>query len=201
MAAAIGTANIGTFEMEKDDTPVWKRLDSKVLLKHPRITIVEDTVQLPSGLVTSYVRHDSRCDGVTVICLKDGQILLQREYSYPIGEVLLQFPGGKIEDGETPEEAGGRELKEESGFAFSRCEMLGWYYLNNRRSDAKMYALLAEDVTPVQKCGGDAEEDIESFWLPVDRLKHMIAAGEVTNATVLAAWALLEKVLAARSAL
>ena len=186
--------------MEKDDKPAWKRLDSKVLLKHPRITIVEDAVQLPGGQVISYLRQASRSDAVTVICLKDGQILLQREYSYPIGEFLLQFPGGKIEDGETPEEAGRRELKEESGFAFSQCQSLGWYHLNNRRSDAKMYTVLAEDVTPVQKCGGDAEEDIESFWLPIGRLRQMIAAGEVTNATVLAAWALLEKVWTAQSA-
>lgn len=183
--------------MEKDARPVWKRLDSKVLLNHPRITVVEDLVELPGGQVTSYVRLPSSGDAVTVLCLKDDQILLQREYSYPVGEVLLQFPGGKIERGETPEEAAGRELKEESGFAFSRCKSLGWYYISNRRSDAKMYVVLAKEITPAQKTGGDAEEDIESFWLPVSRLKHMIAVGEITNFSVLAAWALLEKVVAA----
>ena len=183
--------------MEKDARPAWKRLDSKVLLNHPRITVVEDLVELPGGQVTSYVRLPSSGDAVTVLCLKDDQILLQREYSYPVGEVLLQFPGGKIERGETPEEAAGRELKEESGFAFSRCESLGWYYISNRRSDAKMYVILAKEITPAQKTGGDAEEDIESFWLPVGKLRYMIAGGEITNFSVLAAWALLEKVVAA----
>ena len=49
----------------------------------------------------------------------------------------------------------------------------------------------------MQKTGGDAEEDIESFWLPVGKLRYMIAGGEITNFSVLAAWALLEKVVAA----
>lgn len=123
--------------MEKKVSTSWKCLDSKVLLDHPRITVVEDTVQLPSGHITAYVHLASGSDAVTVICLRGGAILLQREFSYPVGEVLLQFPGGKIEGDETPEQAAARELKEESGFAFSRCETLGWCYGNNRRSDQK----------------------------------------------------------------
>ncbi len=185
--------------MEKKVLKSWKCLDSKVLLDHPRITVVEDTVELPSGHITSYVHLAPGSDAVTVVCLRDNRILLQREYSYPVGEFLLQLPGGKIEEEETPEQAAARELKEESGFAFSRCETLGWYYSNNRRSDSKMYVVLAEDITPVAKTGGDMEEDIEFVWIPVSKLKEMIADGEITNITVLAAWALLARVLSTRS--
>jgi ADP-ribose pyrophosphatase len=181
--------------MAKDLRMPWKCLDSKVLLDHPRMTVLEDSVRLPSGQETSYLRLAHASDAVTVVCLRDGHILLQREYSYPPGEFLLQFPGGKIEANETPEEAAARELKEESGFTFSKCEPLGWYYNNNRRSDAKLYVVLAKEITAVEKTGGDAEEDIESFWVPVGELGEMISAGEITNGTVLAAWALLQKVL------
>ena len=87
--------------MEKNARPVWKCLESKVLLDHPRITVVEDSVELPGGEVTSYVRLAGH-NAVTVVCLRDDEILLQREYSYPVGEVLLQFPGGKIDGSETP---------------------------------------------------------------------------------------------------
>jgi ADP-ribose pyrophosphatase len=180
---------------DKTNLAPWKRLDSKVLLDHPRMKIVEDTVQLPSGQVVPYVRQDSAGDAITVVCIQDGQILLQREYSYPPGEFLLQFPGGKIEGGETPEQGAARELREESGFSFSASERVGWYYVDNRRSNSRMYVVLAKDVTPVEKTGGDLEEDIESFWLPLDQLKQMIADGEATNYSLLAAWALLGKVL------
>ena len=180
--------------MEKNARPIWKCLESKVLLDHPRITVMEDSVELPSGEITSYVRLAGH-NAVTVICLRDDEILLQREYSYPVGKVLLQFPGGKIDGSETPEHAAARELREESGFTFSECERLGWYYLSNRRSDSKMYVVLAKDMTPCEKSGGDAEEDIESFWMPLGKLKVLIAHGEITNFSVLAAWALVEKIL------
>jgi ADP-ribose pyrophosphatase len=170
-------------------------LESKVLLDHPRMKVVEDSVQLPSGLITSYVRLDSAGNAVTTVCIRDGQILVQREYSYPPGEFLLQFPGGKIEGNETPEQAAARELREESGFTFSRCENLGWYYINNRRSASKMYVVLAREVTPAKKAGGDAEEDIQSFWISTGKLREMIAGREIANFSVLAAWALLESVL------
>ena len=69
----------------------WKFLASMVLLDHPRIKVVEDTVQLPSGQLVPYVRFDGASHAVTVICIREGQILLQREYSYPMGEFLLNF--------------------------------------------------------------------------------------------------------------
>jgi len=124
--------------MKKNAQPTWKCLESKVLLNHPRITVVEDSVELPSGEVTSYIRLASADNAVTVIRLRDEEILLEREYSYPVSEVLLQFPGGKIEGSEFPEHAAARELREETGFTFSECERLGWYYLSDRRSDANV---------------------------------------------------------------
>lgn len=195
MPAATGIPLRQRYTMTKDVLESWTTLDSKVLLDHPRIKIVEDLVQLPGGQVTSYVRFDSAGDAVTVICIGDGQILLQREYSHPPGEFLLQFPGGKIEANETPRDAAVRELREESGFTFTDCENLGWYYINNRRSNSKMYVVLARVVTPAEKAGGDVEEAIDSFWLPVAKLREMIACGEITNFSVLAAWALLQNVL------
>lgn len=181
--------------MTLDPADAWITLNSKVLLNHPRMKVVEDTVQLPNGQIISYVRLDAARDSVTVICISSGQMLVQREYSYPTGEFLLQFPGGKIEGGETPEKAAIRELQEESGFTSSRCEILGWYYVSNRRSRAKMHIVLARETVPAKKAGGDVEEDIESFWIPIGELREMIDRKEITNFSVLAAWALLQSVL------
>src|SRR5919202_3916254 len=94
-----------------DTIQKWKQRKSTIVFEHPRITLAEDDVELPTGKVIKYIRQVyNGKGGVIVICLKDGKLLLQQEYSYPVNEVLYQFPGGRIEEGETYKEAATREL-------------------------------------------------------------------------------------------
>lgn len=61
---------------------------------------------------------------VGVIYDARGQILLARRAAHQHQGGLWEFPGGKIELGETPEEGLIRELYEELGIAIRRCEPL-----------------------------------------------------------------------------
>lgn len=169
---------------------MWKQLGQKEIFKHPRLTLLEDEVQLPDGSKTHYVTFAHTNDGVTIIARQDSKILLSQEYSYPMDEVLYQFPGGKTEAGEDPEESAKRELEEETGYKAVNMIPLGWYYPNNRRTKAKMYVFLADGVRKGVKQGGDAEEDIVSEWISEADLEEKIKAGEIVNFSVLAAWAL-----------
>jgi ADP-ribose pyrophosphatase len=124
---------------------------------------------------------------VAVIALNDaGEILLQREYSYPPNEILWQLPGGSMTEGEDPVEAARRELSEESGLTARKCKILGHYYTNNRRSDERQYVVLCIDLAS-RLSKADPEEFIESQWVPVDKLDDMMASGEFENAYLLAA--------------
>lgn len=169
---------------------MWKRLSSKILLKHPRLTVAEDQVQLPGGQVVPYLRFDGSHRGVTVMCVQDGKILIQQEYSYPPNEVLWEFPGGGVMEYEDPKEAAKRELIEECGLLAHDLTELGWYYLNNRRSAHKMFVYVTTKVTECEKGGGDIEENPRQTWMTVDNFRALIANGEITNYSVLAAWAL-----------
>lgn len=180
------------FKAQVSVSKQWKCLKAKVLFQHSRITIVEDYVKLPNGNVVQYLRFANGGQGVTVICLKDNKILLQKEYSYPVNKVLYQFPGGKIKDGESLTNAVVRELIEESGLKPKRLEQLGWYYPNNRRTNSKMHVVLAQDIVESEKKGGDIEEKIESQWIPISHFKKMLNRGKIVNYSVLAAWALLQ---------
>lgn len=170
---------------------MWKKISTKTIFRHPRLTLQEDTVRLPNGSEVPYLKIKPAHDSVTIICTNSGgEVLLQQEYSYPPNAVLYQFPGGKIEANESPERAAKRELLEESGLEVQDLLYLGWYFTNNRRSSEKMHVFLANDPAPSTVIGGDTEEDIVSLWVPQKKFTQMIADGEVINSSMLAAWAI-----------
>ncbi len=169
----------------------WKRTKRITLLKHPRITLLEDTVLLPNGHQTDYLLHQGGMAAAMIIAKRsDGKILLQREYSYPPNKWLFQFPGGAVEKGELIEAAALRELAEEAGLSGS-LEKLGHFYLNNRRSDMLHHTFLATDLSEAQALG-DIEEDIESYWFSEAEIDTMIAHSEIENGSLLSGWALFK---------
>ena len=86
---------------------MWKKLSTKDLLKHKRIHVVEDQVELPSGIKTDYIRLIVNGRAPCVIAVNnEGKILIQREYSYPVNEWLYQFPAGMVPEGEDLKEGG-----------------------------------------------------------------------------------------------
>jgi ADP-ribose pyrophosphatase len=178
--------------MPKAAKPVsWKRLGSTVLLRHPRMTIAEDDVELPDGQVTKYIYQQGGRNSVSVVALRGDAILIQQEYSYPPNLTMYQLPGGSMEHAESSEEAALRELKEESGY-IGTPSYLGYYYPRNRTSDSKMHVVVMDNVETCKKEGGDAEEFITSEWISLSRLRTMIASGKIVNFSILAALAMYD---------
>lgn len=64
---------------------------------------------------------------VWVICRYDGKWLLTKHLSRGI-----EFPGGKVEDGETPEEAAHREVMEETGATIKELHYVAQYYVEGK---------------------------------------------------------------------
>lgn len=171
----------------------WRKKSSRHILDHSRMQLVEDEVELPSGKKIQYLRQEySGRGGVIVICRKGDKILVQREYSYPVDEILWQFPGGKIEADETPEQAATRELAEESGIKAENAKCIGWFYPDNRRTNARLFVVECDYVTDDEKARPDDTEFIESEWIENGQISQMIRRGEVRNYAMLAAWGMLQ---------
>jgi 8-oxo-dGTP pyrophosphatase MutT (NUDIX family) len=171
----------------------WKFIGRKVLLDHPRMKIVEDYVELPNGKKIDYIREaPADKDSVAIVAINDrNEILLQKEYSYPPDEVLYQLPGGAANDSEEIIAAANRELSEESGYIGKDCQIIGYFYLNNRRSDRKQHVVLCRDLIE-QKHPQDDEEFIASMWVSLDKVGQLIKNNEITNVGLLAALRLLD---------
>src|SRR3954467_15427095 len=92
------------------------RIDGELVYDSHFLKVQRDTIELPDGKRTAreYVLHP----GAVVILpvLEDGTVLMERQYRYPLHQVFIEFPAGKIDAGEDPLVAARRELEEETGY-------------------------------------------------------------------------------------
>ena len=94
-----------------------------------------DTVRLPDGHTATreYVVHPGAV--VVVPLLDDGRVVLERQFRYPIGHVMIEFPAGKLDAGEDPLVCGQRELLEETGYSAREWAHAGAMHLAVAYSD------------------------------------------------------------------
>src|SRR3954464_14433240 len=54
----------------------------------------------------------------------DGRVIIVKQYRAPLDREMWEFPAGRVDDGESPEEAARRECEEEIALAPGRVERL-----------------------------------------------------------------------------
>ena len=85
--------------------------------------IRETTFSAPAILkISSYFRHDLTPEGICIYAItteEHPRLVVEREYRFPVDEMIYQLPAGLIDPGETPGEAAMREMREETGFEFT----------------------------------------------------------------------------------
>ena len=81
------------------------------------LKVKRDEVRLPDGKTAhrEYIVHPGAV--MIVPLLDDGRLLLERQFRYPMGRVMLEFPAGKRDAGESPLRCAQRELLEETGYS------------------------------------------------------------------------------------
>lgn len=103
-----------------DSHLIETRLNSQELLRGHFLHAFRDTVRLPDGqqAVREYVVHPG---AVMVIALLEEtpgqvQVVLERQFRYPVQQVMIEFPAGKLDPGEDTWSCAQRELQEETGY-------------------------------------------------------------------------------------
>jgi len=172
-------------------------LSSESVFKGRLLDVRRDKVRLPNGaeVTREYVVHPGAA--MVVPLLADGQVLLVRQYRYPLHRAFIEFPAGKIDAGESPRQTAERELIEETGYRAGNFTELTTIHNAIGYSDERIVLYLAEDLT-VGEQELDEHEFVELFTAPLSQLMAWIAAGEVTDVKTIIGAFFVQQHLAAR---
>ena len=132
-------------------------------------------------------------DWVNVLALTpDGRLVLVRQFRFGIDAFSLEIPGGVMEVGEDPVEAGLRELREETGFTGMRARLLGSVHPNPAIQSNRCHIVLVEDAVRTASLEWDTDEEIEVTTVPAEEVFALARSGAVTHGLVLNALFLFE---------
>ncbi|WP_419964683.1 NUDIX domain-containing protein [Pelomonas cellulosilytica] len=169
---------------EADDHLVERLLDSTQVYQGHFLDVRRDSVVLPDGRTAhrEYIRHPGAV--MIVPLLDDGRLLMERQYRYPMGRVMLEFPAGKLDAGESPLVCGQRELLEETGYSAAEWAYAGVLHNAIAYSDEGIHIYFARGLTQgAQQL--DEGEFVELVSHTAEELDAAAARGELTDAKTL----------------
>jgi ADP-ribose pyrophosphatase len=156
------------------------RIDGALVYDGHFLKVQRDTISLPDGKRTAreYVLHPGAA--VILPMLDDGTLLMERQYRYPLRRVCIEFPAGKIDQGEDPLLAAQRELEEETGYTASDWQFVTTIHNAIAYSDEHLDLYLARGLKAgPQKL--DEGEFLETFTASIDELLQWVREGKITD--------------------
>jgi len=173
-------------------------LSREELFRGHFLTAWRDTVQLPDGAQATreYVTHPGAVVVVPLLSQPDGslRVVLERQYRYPVAQVMIEFPAGKLELGEDPLLCAQRELAEETGYRATQWAKAGVMHLAIAYSTEVIHIYFAKGLVP-----GDTQLDegefLQVFQASPDELMDWCRNGQVTDAKTLTCCLWLQQLL------
>lgn len=171
-----------------------KILSTQKLYTGRTFEVLCDRVVEPSGriVVRDVVRHSPAV--VVFPMLSKNEIILIRQYRYATDEYLWELPAGGIEPGETIQQAGLRELEEETGYLAASLSELFSFYSAPGFTDEKMHVMLASSLTKSTPRPDD-DENIEVHIISLEKAYAMLFGGVIIDAKSIASLLLVRSKL------
>ena len=148
--------------------------------KTNNISFKVKTIELKSGELVKHgsINHPRSCMALPIT--KKGSLLILKQYRFSVEKYIYEFPSGKIESGETPDEAIKRELEEEAGVYPSNLMHIGNIYEAPAYSNEIIELYIARDLKRSIK-EKDKDEDIEVIEITFEKAKELVISGQLMD--------------------
>lgn len=179
-------------------------LGSEEILHGGFLHVKRDTVRLPDGASTfrEYIVHPGAVMIIPLVDLPDGGsgVVMERQFRYPVGQVMIEFPAGKLDPDETALRCAQRELREETGYTAREWARAGILHPGISYSTEFIEIWFARGLTSGQ-AQLDAGEFLEVFTAVPDEIQRWCQNGQITDGKTLTGALWLQNVLSGAWAL
>ena len=164
---------------------------SKQVFSGRLLHVYFDEVRLPDGSTSTreWIKHPGASAVVPVY--ENGDIMLVRQFRYPMKQIFYEVPAGKIDPDEKAGTTAQRELKEEAGLVCKQSHYVGHFYPGIGYSDEIIHMYIAWDIQSFDQQVDD-DEFLLKERLPFREAVEMVHRGEITDGktaiTLLRSW-------------
>lgn len=164
------------------------RLASEEILRGAFLHAFRDQIRLPDGTTTQreYIVHPGAVMIVPLLQGPDGSIelVLERQYRYPVQQAIIEFPAGKLDPGEDTLRCAQRELREETGYRAREWARAGVLHPVVSYSTEFIEIWFARGLMPGER-RLDEGEFLDVFTASAEQLLGWCRDGQVTDAKTL----------------
>ena len=164
--------------------------DSREAYRNRWMRVREDRVRRADGSegLFGIVEKD---DFAVVVAVQDGQVAMVEQFRYPVGRRFWEFPQGSVKGASDPLVKARTELREETGLVADTVAQVGRLYLAYGFCTQAYDVFVATGLTQGERALDAEELGLVSAFVPVTELEERIKAGEVVDASTVAAFGLL----------
>lgn len=167
----------------------WPKISAKPLGDYRIFTVSSVVKRSPrTGLPHDFYVIDCG-NWVNVIAITpERQLVMVEQFRQGTNTVELEIPGGMIDpEDASPEAAGVRELREETGCTGNAPRLIGHVFPNPAIMTNICYTVLVENCRVTAETEFDHTEDLITKLVPIDEVPGLVAAGKIRHCLVVAA--------------